>query len=691
MLQRRLSSLAISVSLLFGLTCNIMQVANQSQTVAPAPTTQTASSPTVAPTILPTATAPVVSSGKLLYTLEGHQKLDQGGVEGVAFSPDGHLIASVGVDGALILWDASNGQILEAYYIDSSPSLMDHVAFSPDGSILATHGLSSSDTLEFTNPFTGQSVHGVPGSGERFAFSPDGLTLAAARNKGFGSSLIDAKTTKDICYLNGASDVGLESVAFSPSGLQVAGAGGDGFLYFWDVNSCQLSNSIGKGEDQNIKDIAFSPDGRLLASGSRSGTVEIWDLATSQLVLMLEAESEDISFSPDGLLLASTSGFDVKIWDVSTGQLLTKLEGHTGRVESIAFGPDGRLLVSGSKDGTAKLWEIPDFTPGVAIKPTPVPTLASGAISPETVAQLMPIAVIPGNTAKVFEVEFSPDGNLFATVGWDSVINLWDTQTGQLTYTIEGGGIFDIDFSPDGSTLASVYNKEILLWRVSSGELIQKIEVDGFISSLDFNSDGSMLVTGGGATDWRVIFWDTRTWQEIRSLDGLFELEVAGTNVAFSPTENVVAVWSWDKQSPLKIVDADTGALLDTPAGDIVADEIAGVLAISDLDFSPDGQALAMGSNSLRLWDVHNKRLITTFRKRTYDSVTFHPSGTLLAAGTSSGEILLFDTQNSEPLRTLDLNDSNLRILTIAFSPDGSLMATGDSDGNIRLWGLSGR
>jgi WD40 repeat protein len=613
-------------------------------------------------------------------------------VEGVTFSPDGHLIASVGFDGALILWDASNGQLLEAHNIGSSPSVMDHVAFSPDGSALAINGIDPNATLEFANPFTGQSVHGLfLGFGNGLAVSPDGLTLAVARSAGIVSSLVDANTMRDKCDLEGASDIGLGNVAFSPSGLQVAGAGGDGFLYFWDVSSCKISNFIGKGQDQNIKDVAFSPDGRLLASGSRLGTVEIWDLATAQLLFALEASSEDISFSPDGLLLASTSGVNVKVWDVSTGQLIAEFEGHTERVESVAFSPDGRLLVSGSKDGTAKLWEIPDVTLGVVVEPTPVPTLASGAISPETVAQLAPIAVIPGNTKPVFEVEFSPDGNSFATVGWDGVINLWDAQTGQLIHTIEDGGIFDIDFSPDGNILASVYYENILLWSVSSGELIRKIEGDGFISNLDFNSDGTMLVTGGSARDWRVIFWDTRTWQEIRSLEGLFEWDIAATDVAFSPTENVVAAWSGDKQSPLKIVDADTGAVLDTPAGDIVASEISGYLAIRALEFSPDGRTLAIGSGPLKLWGVHDKKLITTLQASNTRSVAFHPSGKLVAAGNESGLIYLFDTQSSQLLTTLDLNDSNLSILTIAFSPDGSLMATGDSDGNIRLWGLPGR
>jgi len=118
--------------------------------------------------------------------------------------------------------------------------------------------------------------------------------------------------------------------------------------------------------------VALSANGKLLASGSGDGTVEIWKLDYGTLLFTLTGHKsgiESLAFSPDGTVLASGSGgyggadtmndYTIRLWSITDGSSLNVLKGHNGGVLSLAFTPDGNLLMSGSDDGTIRIWGIP--------------------------------------------------------------------------------------------------------------------------------------------------------------------------------------------------------------------------------------------------------------------------------------------------------------------------------------------
>src|SRR5204862_53347 len=111
--------------------------------------------------------------------------------------------------------------------------------------------------------------------------------------------------------------------------------------------------------------VVFSPRGDLLASGSADRTVKLWEPRTGKVLQTLKGQHTDIvravAFAPDQKTLASASvDRTVRLWDLATGTTTHTLTGHTGRVESLEFSPDGKTLATGGGGGdtSIKLWDL---------------------------------------------------------------------------------------------------------------------------------------------------------------------------------------------------------------------------------------------------------------------------------------------------------------------------------------------
>ncbi len=158
---------------------------------------------------------------------------------------------------------------------------------------------------------------------------------------------------------------------------------------------------------------------------------------------------ESVAISPDGKTIVSGSKDDtIKIWDIQSGECLNTLEGHSSLVSSVAISPDGKTIVSGSGDETIKVWDIQS---GECLK------------------------TLKGHSEWVSSVTISPDGKTIASGSIDKSIKIWDIQSGECLKTLKGhsGWVSSVTISPCGKTIASgSRDKSIKIWDIKSGKLI---------------------------------------------------------------------------------------------------------------------------------------------------------------------------------------------------------------------------
>jgi hypothetical protein len=143
---------------------------------------------------------------------------------------------------------------------------------------------------------------------------------------------------------------GFISVAWSPDGGRLAGAGTAGIVDLWDAGGKKLLTLGGPIRLTSVACVAWSPDGRRLASASDNGTVRVWDAASGREVLTLTVQTgwpTSVSWSPDGRRLAS-AGDDgtLRLWDAASGREVLTIKAHRGRAHSVAWSPDGKRLAS---------------------------------------------------------------------------------------------------------------------------------------------------------------------------------------------------------------------------------------------------------------------------------------------------------------------------------------------------------
>ena len=285
------------------------------------------------------------------------------------------------------------------------------------------------------------------------------------------------------------------SVKFSPNQELLASAGVDGKVIIWNLEGKKIIEW--QTEQESINSLIFYPDSKYLATAGSNGTVKIWSLLEKDLgkklyVLKIsKTEVNSISFSADGNYLA-TAGINipVQIWNLSLSPVTisfnTNLDDHS-LIRSVRFSPNENLLATLDGKSTIRLWNISEKK---------FETLDVEAISmnfsihkPQTLLTATSNGVVElwqiytGRLVNNFKslhldtklVNFSPDGELIATVGIDSIVRLWNLSGRQVNQFEFSENVIDLAFSLEGKKIA-VADSNGKIWLISVENLEELLD-----------------------------------------------------------------------------------------------------------------------------------------------------------------------------------------------------------------------
>ena len=272
---------------------------------------------------------------------------------GICFSPDGRLLATGSDFGMVGLWEVASGREVRSF--KDQFDRVHSVAFSPDGHILA----SASATLTFWDVTTGREIGSLRGhrlAVQSVTFSGDGSRLASGSKDGT-ARVWDVASRTQLWSLFGYGDP-VASVTFSPDGHLLAAAAGRR-AQVWEASSAQRIQTL--EHHATLTSALFGADGNLLAAGSTDGSVALWDLSSKRLFRSLSGHMDavqSIAFSSDVRLLASGSADrTVKLWDVGGARERVALP-TASPVNAVVFIPSGRMLAVGQADGDVAIWAV---------------------------------------------------------------------------------------------------------------------------------------------------------------------------------------------------------------------------------------------------------------------------------------------------------------------------------------------
>jgi WD40 repeat protein len=639
----------------------------------------------------------------------------QESVTSVAISADGSLVATGSFDGRVRIYDARTGALRRVIGADPSRGVR-AVAFAPDGTTIVSGGLEMDRTLKVWNVGTGELIRTLAGH--------------------------DAA---------GAVYAEVQAVAFAPGGKLVASAGRDGLVLVWEFDTGKLRHRLAAHHGAALS-LAFAPGGGVLASGGEDKVIRLWDLASGRLIRALECDRDAVcalAYSPDGKTLASgytdwayhrgrdTSRFpgrdpgrrnEWRLWDTTTGTLKRSVT-EAGRVSSIAFAPDGKLLACGA-GRDVRLHEMRSEAPGRTL------TSNDGAVTslvfaPDGMAVVIGShdrtvrrVTVPaaenvwrssGYWERVNSVAISPDGRFVATGSGDirfaerklkagarglgpGAVRVWDSQTGRLLRRLGDPAqqVMAVAFSPDSRRVASAGASAsgrgaIHLWDVATGAPAWSADDHSTEAlAVAFAPDGSLLATA--ATDGLITLRDPLTGSVVRNLEGH---EGGATSVGFSGDGAIVCagdadegayVWEVRTSRLIRTIRSTRSHELAFQGHERLITSVALNAEGGTLVTCSSSESQEFGDRHVRVWDTHTGELEREFFRPQNAGrfVALSPDGTVLATSGSGKAIALWNMKTGRLLGELVGHPHPPQ--SAAFSADGRLLVSGADYRTAMVW-----
>lgn len=611
----------------------------------------------------------------------------QGRITGAAFSPDGQLVVVASGSGAEVM-DLATGAVVSELRGHSGPVL--GAAFNPKGDLIVTAGADKTARIwnwrkqrtvlrlvGHTAPLTtaqfdptGESVVTTTEDNPAPNCTADKFRSAqrifpgedySARVWSVNTGALKTPVLMGFCSPPAHGGPGIPFKPFSPDGRFVPFITTESiapdYPKVWDVSA---SRAYLLDKVEWFGDAVFSPDGKLMATVTAGTTVtakgedvNLISLDTGAKIAQFTAELgagsiNAMSFSPDSKQIATANGdYKVRLWTIPERQddqqdqkLSPRLEffGHVGQIRSIAFDSDGDFLLTGSDDGTARVWEV------------------------KTGKQ---VSILRGHTAAVRNAVFSPNGQYILTTSDDQTARLWTASMGQPLEHIS-----PLFSDVQSAQLSSAANRVLIVnsssavhvWNADSSKLASG-ELAARVAAISPNGDRVATAVKESA----VVIYDPATGAVRRTLGSQKDVINFAT---FSPDSKRIFATS----------DGGTAHLWDTRTGaELVAFKGPPAKVLTAI-YSNDGSHVLTSANGnvAQLWDLTGEAPPVGIGQSTVTAAALSPDGKIIVSNLGyMAEVL--DSSSGVVITKLSPSSNGRQITAVAFSPDGRLIVTTDA------------
>ena len=473
-----------------------------------------------------------------------------------------------------------------------------------------------------------------------------------------------------ICTENQSAVLHTGNIAtISPNNKMIAAATKEGEIFIYRVDDGMIiyrsDQLIPANSYQSINSLTFSPNSNLLAYNIDK-EVTIINVHSGNIVYKKESDKNydtyfSLSFSPDGSLIAiGKEDGEIEILDINNDETYAYISvPHAddscvvNYVRSVQFSPDGNYLACGTVDGRIRIFDLIEYKLKASYK---------------------------GHSDQVISIAYSPNGNYLVSNSWDNHICIYNIESWQIENIVCANNIYgdsgtDISYHPTGEYFATTSNdNSVIIWDNEGNKLKTITEHSKNINSVDYSSDGKLLITASDDNTIRVkdisnpLLWNKDQLRHSHNV----------SKVSFSPDDKMILSSSHDGTT--KVWDANRDILLNT--------FFDGATWVRSARFSHDGRLVATASDDgiIRIWDMESETCISHLEGHEYwvFDVAFSSDDKYIASASADNSIKLWDIKRGCEIMTYNGHED--MVCEIAFNMDNTLMFSSSRDSTLRVW-----
>ena len=631
--------------------------------------------------------------------------LHQSAIQSIAISPNGENAVSGDANGVIWTWHLKGKQ--DPTLLQSHGYRVTTLAFSADGKRIVSGDREGFLRIWYTRPgiLAEDPIPAHEGSVTSVAFSANGTRIASAGSPFFNDEVRLWDVGPKV-LLREVEDYSLSllDVVFDSESQQVVAADDEGTVRKWDSEVGTQTYEVRRSENTTTSNLTLSNDGSMVAFVNEDEVTEIWNIADRNRVFPPIKDDEDgirsLAFSNDGthIVFGSDEG-SLRVCNISNTSLATMqeqfampsakkedlatqsncvrksggrvrvsfvgqvnddnpFEGHVGPVNDVALGPNNTTVISGSRDGTVRMWNSQDSTNSTQLES-------------------------PYNDP-VFSVAYSSDGTRVLSGRKGGTIDIWNVQTGasmRLEELAHRDAVTAVEFSPDNTRFASGgRDGKVRLWDLMTGSALAEVATNNNseIQDLAFHSGGHQIV-------FRTSDDTVHVWTIANARD--FETPIRGKGrispqVSLSSDGMQLAIAGFES---IQVRDFES-----VPRIPVSTDEYGDTVV--SVAFSPDGSRVVGGYSDgrLQMWDAKEGKVVADVQdahRNTVDMVTFSRDGKVVISKSSFVDptIRVWDASTLSP-KTKPLPINDFVFLGPAISPNGNWVVFSDDDEMLSLW-----